>query len=230
LFAGLAFGCLALVRRKQWLWAALLGALAAWTRAVGVALLFPLVLPWVRSGEWTALDLEWRQVYFRGLPWRAMTRGLIAVAPLAAFMVWRLSPVGVGFSFIEENYFGRGFLSLANTYANWSEAFRSLWGENRQAAAYYAIEFAAIALGIAACLSTWRRYPGAAAFSLAVVVLSFTSGPAQGMHRYLLGAPSVFLALGRWGQHPAFDRGWTIISVLVMGMLATLFTFDMWTG
>ena len=230
LFAGLAFGCLALIRRKQWLWAALLGALAAWTRAVGVALLIPLVLPWIRSGEWTALDLEWRQVYFQGLPWRAMARGLIAVAPLAAFVVWRFSPVGAGFSFIEENYFGRGVLSLGNTYANWSQAFRSLWGENRQAAAYYAIEFAAIALGLAACLATWRRYSGVAAFSLAVVVLSFTSGPAQGMHRYLLGAPSVFLALGHWGRHPAFDRGWTIFSVLVMGMLATLFTFDMWTG
>jgi hypothetical protein len=230
LFVGLAFSCLALIRRKHFLWAALAGALAAWTRAVGIALLIPLVLPWIQNGDWTALDLEWRQVYLQGLPWRAMGRGLLAVAPLAAFAVWRMSPWGTGFEFIEENYFGRGFLSLGNTYANWSQAFRSLWGENRQAAAYYAIEFGAIVLGFVACFATWRRYPGLAAFSLAVVVLSFTSGPAQGMHRYILGAPAVFVALAQWGRHPAFDRGWTIFSVLLMGMLATLFTFNMWTG
>ncbi len=230
LFVGLAFGCLALIRRKHMLAAAVLGALAAWTRAVGVALLIPLVLPWIEGGEWTALDMEWRQVFFQGLPWRALGRGLVAVAPLAAFVVWRLSPLGDGFGFIEENYFGRGLLSLGNTYFNWNEAFRSLWGENRQAAAYYAIEFGAIALGVAACLATWRRYPGLTVFSLAVLVLSFTSGPAQGMHRYILGAPAVFLALSQWGKHPGLDRGWTIFSVLLMGMLATLFTFNLWTG
>jgi hypothetical protein len=230
LFVGLAFGCLALLRRQHWLAAAVLGALAAWTRAVGVALLIPLALPWLRSGEWMALDLEWRQVYFQGLPWRALARGLVAVAPLAAFLVWRLSPLGAGFSAVEENYFGRGFVSLTSTYFNWREAFRSLWGENPQSAAYYAIEFAAIVLGFVSVAVVWRRYPGLAAFSLAVVLLSFTSGPAQGMHRYILGAPSVFVALSQWGRHPGFDRGWTIISVLVMGMLATLFTFNMWTG
>ena len=230
LFVGLAFSCLALIKRKQLVAAAVLGALAAWTRAVGVALLIPLALPWLRSGEWMALDLEWRQVYLQGLPWRALARGLVAVAPLAAFMVWSVSPLGAGFNFVEENYFGRGFLSLGNTYFNWSQAFRSLWGDNSQRAAYYAIEFGAIVLGFVSVAATWRKFPGLAAFSLVVVLLSFTSGPAQGMHRYILGAPSVFVALSQWGKHPGFDRGWTIISVLLMGMLATLFTFNLWTG
>lgn len=230
LFVGLAFGCLALIRRNHLLGAAVLGALAAWTRAVGVALLIPLVLPWIRSGDWMALDLEWRQVFLQGLPWRAAARGLLAVAPLAAFAVWRFSPLGAGFEYVEENYFGRGFLALGTTYFNWREAFRSLGGNNPQRAAYYAIEFGAIVLGFAAIAATWRKFPGLAVFSLAVVVLSFTSGPAQGMHRYVLGAPSVFVALSQWGQNPALDRGWTIFSVLLMGMLATLFTFNMWTG
>jgi hypothetical protein len=230
LFVGLAFSCLALIRRNHLMGAAVLGALAAWTRAVGVALLIPLVLPWIRSGEWMALDLEWRQIFLQGPPWRALGRGLLAVAPLAAFAAWRFSPLGAGFSFIEENYFGRGLLSLGTTYFNWSDAFRSLWGDNPQRAAYYAIEFGGIALGLAAVPATWRRYPGLAAFSLVVVLLSLTSGPAQGMHRYILGAPSVFVALSQWGRNPGLDRGWTIFSVLLMGMLATLFSFNMWTG
>ena len=44
LFVGLAFGALALIKRKQWIWAILLAVLATWTRAVGVALVIPLVI------------------------------------------------------------------------------------------------------------------------------------------------------------------------------------------
>ncbi|NJN53696.1 MAG: hypothetical protein HC804_02420 [Anaerolineae bacterium] len=47
--------------------------------------------------------------------------------------------------------------------------------------------------------------------------LSFTSGPAQGMHRYVLAAPPIYLLLSEWGVKPAFDRVWTITSVLLMG-------------
>lgn len=230
LFVGLAFGCLALIKRKHLLWAALLAAFATWTRAVGIALLIPLVIPWIQSGDWHDLDLEWRQIYLQGLPWRSIGRGAIAVAPMLAFIGWRFSALGAGFSFVEEAFFGRGFLSLGTTFFNWSRAFDSLFGPNSQRAAYYAIEFGAIALGVIACVVTWRRYGSIAWFSLAVILLSFTSGPAQGMHRYILGAPAVFIALSQWGKHAAFDRAWTILSILLMGMLAMLFSFDMWTG
>jgi hypothetical protein len=40
----------------------------------------------------------------------------------------------------------------------------------------------------------------------------------------------VFIALSRWGKNPVFDRAWTIASILLMGMLATLFTFDLWVA
>ena len=52
----------------------------------------------------------------------------------------------------------------------------------------------------------------------------------QGMHRYVLAVPSIFLILGRLGKHEPFDRAWTTASVLLMGLLATLFTFNMWAG
>jgi hypothetical protein len=50
------------------------------------------------------------------------------------------------------------------------------------------------------------------------------------MHRYVLGAPALFLFLGRLGQKPAFDKVWTIASILLMGMMATMYMFDMWAG
>src|SRR5437016_3314445 len=62
LFVGLAFGCLAMLKRRHWPLAALLGAAAALTRAVGVALVIPLAVTWIRTGEWFDLDLEWRQI------------------------------------------------------------------------------------------------------------------------------------------------------------------------
>lgn len=50
------------------------------------------------------------------------------------------------------------------------------------------------------------------------------------MHRYILAAPPVFLFLSRLDLTRAFDYAWTILSILTMGMLVTLFSFDMWTG
>jgi hypothetical protein len=230
LFVGLAFGCLALIRRGHRLWAAVLAVLATLTRAVGVALVIPLALPWLTSGDWMELDLEWKQIFYQGLPWKGLGKALVALAPLAAYLVWRFSRLGAGFDFVESNFFGRGALSLGASFMTWTEAFRSLWGGNPQRVVYYLIEFGAIALGLVSFWQTRRTHPDAAWFSLAVIVISLTSGPAQGMHRYVLTAPSVFIALARWGRRPTFDRAWSIASILLMGLLATLFTFDMWVA
>lgn len=230
LFVGLVFSCLVLLRRGRFGWAAVLAVLATLTRAVGVALVIPLLLAWLRKGEWLELDLEWRQLYFQGLPWRALAHALVVLAPLLAFGLWRLSYYGMAFSRVEDEYFGRGLLSLGYTYVAWSEAFRSVFGGNSQAAAYYAVEFGALVLGFTACITGLRRHPDLAWFGLLVVFLSFTSGPAQGMHRYVLAAPPLFLFLSRLGEKPTFDRLWTIGSTLVMGLMATLFMFDMWAG
>lgn len=230
LFVGLAFASLAMLHRGRVRWAVLLGVLATFTRAVGIVLVVPLLLHWTREGEWLDLDLDWRQLYFNGLPWKAIGNALIILAPALAFLLWRVSYYGLAFSRVEEEFFGRGFLSLGYTFVAWSEAFRSLWGSNGNAAAYYAVEFGAVILAFVGCIRGLRRYPGLAWFSLLVVFLSFTSGPAQGMHRYVLGAPALFLFLGEMGEKPAFDKLWTMVSILLMGMMATMYMFDMWAG
>lgn len=230
LFLGLAFSSLLLMRRGHRGWAVVLAVLATFTRAAGVVLVVPLLMSWVRDGEWLELDMEWRQIYFRGLPWRAIGQALVVFAPLLAFVVWRFSYFGMAFSRVEEAFFGRGLLSLASTYGAWREAFYAMIGSNPQATAYYVVEFGAIVLAFTACIAGLRKYPDLAWFGLLVVFLSFTSGPAQGMHRYVLAAPPIFLFLSAWGQRPAFDRVWTIGSVLLMGVMATMFMFDMWAG
>lgn len=230
LFVGLAFGALALLRRGHFGWAAAIAALATLTRAVGIVLALPLLIAWFRTGEWRALDLEWQQIYFKGLPWKTLGRALVALAPVLAFLLWRVSYYGMAFSKVEDEFFGRGLLALGASFLSWSSAYHALFGANPQAAAYYAIEWGGIALGFTACLVGLRRHPDLAWFGLLAIFLSFASGQAQGMHRYILAAPSVFLFLARLGRNPTFDRVWTMISVLVMGLLTTLFVFDLWTG
>ena len=230
LFVGLAFSSLVLLRRGHRGWAALLAIFATFTRAVGVALVVPLFTSWLEEREWLDLDLEWRQIYERGLPWRILWNGLVALSPALFFIVWRVSYLGMAFGTVEENFFGRGPLSLGSTFMSWSEAFRALYGSNPQAAAYYAVEWGAIVLALIACFYGLKRYPDIAQFGLMVVLLSWTSGPAQGMHRYVLAAPPLFLFLSHMGRNPVFDRLWTILSVLLMGLMATMFTFDMWAG
>jgi len=231
LFVGLAFACLAMLKRRQWLVAALLGVAATMTRAVGIALVVPMIVAWIRTAEWIDLDLEWRQIFHEGIPLRPLGRAVLAFSPLLAFVIWKFSYLGLAFSYIEDNYFGRGFLQFGYAFYVWREAFESmLAGTNPQHTAYYITEFLGLAIAIAACIAIFKTHPELAWFSLAVLVISWGSGPAQGIHRYILGAPAVFVTLARWGKHPAFDRAWTILSILLMGLLAMLFAFDMWVA
>jgi hypothetical protein len=187
-------------------------------------------MSWLREGTWHELDLEWRQIYFKGIPWRVIGSALIILAPLIAFFGWRISYFGMAFSAIEAQFFGRGLLSFGMAFITWSSAFRDLFGSNSQASAYYLIEWGGIILGFTACIAGIKRYPDLAWYGLVVVFLSFTSGPAQGMHRYILAAPPVFLFLSELGKNQAFDRIWSLASILLMGILTMLYTFNMWTG
>lgn len=231
LFVGLAFACLAMLKRKHWLPAALLGIAATMTRAVGVALVIPMAIAWIRTGEWMDLDLEWRQIFHRGVSLRPLGRALLAFSPLIVFLIWKFSYLGLAFDYVEAKYFGRGFLSLGASFYAWAEAFRTMIsGTNPQHTAYYLTEFLGLVIGVAACVATVRTHPEIGWFSVAVVLISWGSGPAQGIHRYILGAPAVFFTLARWGAHPVFDRAWTLLSILLMGMLAMLFAFNMWVA
>ncbi len=230
LFVGLAFSSLLLARRGYRGWAAVIAIFATFTRAVGVLIFVPLLISWIKEWEWMELDLEWKQIYYRGLPWRVIFRGLVVLAPLAAFLLWRVTYYGLAFSRVEDEFFGRGMLAFGNTFISWSEGFKSIFGTNPNASAYYIVEWLGILIGFTACIAGLKRYPDIAIFGLLVVFLSFTSGPAQGMYRYVLAAPPVFLFLSRLGKNPVFDRLWTIASILIMSIMCTMYMFDMWAG
>ena len=40
------------------------------------------------------LDMEWKQIFYQGIPFKALGKMLISLAPLFAFFVWRYSRSG----------------------------------------------------------------------------------------------------------------------------------------
>ena len=229
LFVGLSFACLAMLKRKNWLAAAVFAVAATLTRAVGVALVIPMLIAWLRVEEWRKLD--WRPGFHEGIQVRALYHAFLAVMPLIAFLIWKFSYLGRAFDYIQENNYGRGFLSFGKSFLSWSEAFLAMVkGVEPQSSAYYVTEFLGLAIAISTCIVCLRMDPELGWFSLSVVVISWGSGDIQGFHRYILAAPAVFLVLARWGRNPVFDRAWTILSILLMGTLAMLFAFNMWVA
>jgi len=225
LFIGLAFWSLALTRRKRWLWASLLAVLAAWTRAHGAALVLPLLAACLAA-------LDWKKPLLKQLSWKWFAQLLCAFLPIGAYLLWRYSALGQGWAELQSFYFGRGLMSLESSISSWKSAYEYARGPliGGQGIVYFCLEVFTILLALVAALWLLRRAPGVALFSLGVIVLTVFSGSAQSMARYMLVAPATYLLLGRLGRSQAFDRSWTVLSLLLMGMGAMLFSFDMWVG
>jgi hypothetical protein len=222
LFLGLSFATLALARREKWVWAALLAMGAVWTRAAGGLLLIPLLWYWWKSGGVQRL----RQHF----SWREVGTLLILFSPVLAYAIWN-ALLGRQFHVIETNFFSRGLLLIDRSFEAWRTAWEAMIdGRYSAERAYYLIEFAAIALGVITCLWMWKRDKALMFYGLATIVFALTSGVAQGMHRYVMAAPAVFLVPALWGRREAFDRSWTLGNVLLMGIYAAMFSFDFWAG
>lgn len=224
LFIGLAFGALALSKRGQWVWASILALLAVWTRAHGAILALALLLFWL-------MQIKWREPLKPQMTWKWFLRGALALLPLAGYLLWRNSALGQGWAELQEFHFGRGLMSIGNSIEAWKQAFdyaRYTGGGHAQI--YFAIEVGSILLAFIASLWLIRRDPAVALFSLAVVLFSIFSGSAGSMARYMLIAPALYIFLAHLGKNKTFDRAWTVFSILLLGMEASLFAAEMWVG
>lgn len=218
LFIGITFAALAFLSARKWGWAAVFGALAVWTRPGGAILALPFLIIWVTDKTWQ-----------KGLK-IAILQMLAVLAPVLSYGAWRLTPLATKFFIVEENFFGRGLLALTDSWQTWSSAWQIMLDGRWQARVYYGLEFVSILLAVVTCFLLIRKRPELALYGLALVVFAFTSGTAQGMVRYVLAAPPLFLVTSGWGKHRAFDRVWTIACVLLMGLEAMLFSFDFWVA
>lgn len=239
LFAGLAFGCLAMLKRKHLVIAALLAGAATLTRAVGIMLIIPMAIAWIQTNEWYDLDMEWDQLYFKRLPWRPIWHALLAFTPLIVYLIWKFSYYGAMFDYVQTLYFGRAPLELGKGFTIWAHTVYGVFigheiGRTDIVAplawrAHYSLEVFCVVLGFITILRGLKTDPEVAWFSLAAFLIAWVSGP-PGIHRYMLAAPALFITLARWGKNPVFDRAWTIISLLLMGLLTMLYAFNFWVA
>ena len=212
LFLGLSFGALAMLRRDRWVWAAALAAAAVFTRATGFLLVIPFAWVWCFGGER-----------------RSIGRALLALSPVAAYLVWRFF-FGADFDFVETHYFGRWPFALGASWEAWKEFFGTFVDGDPPTKAYYLVELAGIVAAFAASALLWRRDTALTLYGLAIFGVVVTSGAALGMHRYALAMPALALAPAQLGRFAVFDRLWTIACVLGLAALATLFSFGFWAG
>ncbi len=232
LFIGLTFGCLALLEHKRWYLAILLAMLATLTRSVGVVLVIPLFIGWIE-------ELNIKKNGWRILNWKILAKGLLILLPLVAYLAWHFSILGRNFEFVERDYFGRQMLAIRESLRGWGVALSTVFrhgvldhsfGFNPQTAVYFSLELLSVLLAFSAALVALRKHPGIALFSLGVLFVSITSGFPQSNIRYMLPLPATFLVLSRLGKNAVFDKVWTLLSILLMGLLLTLFTFNFWVA
>lgn len=224
LFIGLAFGALAFSKRGHWVLASILSLFAAWTRAHGAALVLPLLAFWL-------MQIKWHEALPSQMTWKWFLRGALALLPLVGYLIWRYSALGMGWAELQEFHFGRGLISISQSIESWIAAFDyARYGGGGHSQIYFAIEVGSILLAFIASIWLIRRDPAVALFSLAVVFLSVFSGFAGSMARYMLIVPALYIFLAQLGKNRTFDRAWTVFSILLLGMEASLFAVDMWVG
>ncbi len=216
-FLGLSFGTLAMLQRRKWWAAGLLGALAVWARPGGALLVIPLGVIWFSKVLWQG---DWKQT---------LLKGLAVLAPVLSYIAWSLTPLAETFHQVEAEYFGRGLLNI-NGFLAGLQRVALIQSGNRASLVYFFLEAASTLLALAACFYLIRQRPELAWYGLAVVLFSLTSGATQGMIRYVLAAPPLFWLLARLGKNSSFDRVWSLLSILLLGLEAMLFAFNMWVA
>lgn len=218
LFLCLTFGSLAFLLSRRWIWAAVLAVLAVWARPGGAILLLPMAMVW-----WS--DRSWKD------GWKsALLRGLATLSPAISYGAWSLTPLAYKFHIVEDHYFERGLLAVGPSIHEWGKALNTLFSGDPAFKFYYGLELLGVALAVLTCIWLWKERPELSTYGLAMVAFAFTSGIAQSMIRYMLVVPVMFWVLARWGKNPAFDRIWTLLCILLLGLEVMLFSFDFWVG
>lgn len=214
LFLGLAIGALYAGRRRRWLVAAILGALAALTRSIGGLIAIPLVVQYVAAHRWR---------------FRAWFSGAAVYAIIPVVVLAYLGYVGM--------LLGGQTTYLASHYAGWQSHFPSLPALFHQLTAgkLFGYRDGALDLGLGLVFCVFlvplavRLRPEytayAAAFTLAPIILA---GNTMALSRYLLVSWPHFLYLA---QHRWLQRRWAhaVISILLLtGLIVFTLRFTNW--
>jgi hypothetical protein len=224
-FLAASFGALAFLADRRPLPAGLLAVVAVLTRPVGLALVLAVGVALV------LVVARWRRGESDAPTWTGWASWAFALAaPIVAYVLWATSAMGQAFELVQREYFGRGLFNLERAWDGWARALGGFGEALPETQVYYGLEIVAVAGAVIASAWAIRHWPVATAFGLAALAVSLASGEPQGMVRYVLAVPPIFLGLARLGANPAVDRGWTIASLMLMAFLAAIYSFDFWVA
>jgi hypothetical protein len=252
LFLALSIGCIWQARMGRWVWAGVLGGLAAAERNSGVMLLVPLVLLFLYGPREDAVArapvaagsrLAWLVPRYR--PTAKLAWALLVPAGLAAYVLVLALTTGDGLApFHSQEVWFRHF---AGPFGGIWDGAVAAWDGLRQLLhgpappVYFAkaagnpltiagqnlILFAFLGLGVAAVVGTFRRLPfayGAYCVAALALPLSYpvTPRPLISLPRYEV----VLFPLFMWGAWWILRRRWTVPAIASMAVLLGLFTAE----
>ncbi len=195
-------------RKKFYLWAGVVGGLAALTRVTGVLLFIPLCVEAV---------LEWRTR--RTLNPRTLALLLIPLAGLSFFAFHWFVYGDPTLFFQIERVWGRSFqLNQDHLFAQTSAAQANL-----------ALDALFAVFGLGACVWIWKRVrPSYAVYTLAAILVPLSTGTLMSIGRYLLVLFPIHLALATLPSPQ--KRVWTMFSTLLLALYTLLFAHSYWAG
>jgi hypothetical protein len=219
LFVGLAFGSLAMLRRKQWLIAACLASFATWTRPIGIVLFLPMVLSWC--------------ITFYKTPQKGglLLRFPLLFTPLLAYSLWRLF-FGYQFDLAQAAWFGNQLFNIQATFEAWQQNFGT---EQSYPAAPYqsALGLVAVLFAALSCLLNWQKHLNLAVFGFLALLIPMISGASAGTDsaiRYVLVVPTLWITLGRWSGRRIFAYSWILLSITLLLLYTLLFSTERWVA
>ena len=241
LFIGLAFMACAMAVEKRVVTATVFAVLASIVRPTGLVLALPLA--WMAGVMWfETLRNNREAIRDRLVAGRLALATIVPLAPIAAFLVWKGSILGQNWQLVEDNFFHRTFDvnysidmwgKVVDSFVNGVDKTGGIFAQGAlpsSSTVYIGLDLLAVVAALAATVWLVRKMPGVALFGLGIIVLSFFSSSAQGMDRYVLAVPAIFLMLASFGRKITFDRTWVLVSTLLMGMLVMLYTFGFWVS
>jgi hypothetical protein len=228
LFLCLSLAALCAGHRGRWLWAVVLGSLAALTRLQGIVLFLPLAYMWwkqVAGSRWQVAGRRLAVSCFTGDALRGAALLLIPLATLAFLAVTNLS--------LLTRYQGQ---LHARFVLPWDNLLASLELIAQNAASAVDILNLAVTIIFATmCAVVWVKLPReyglyAVGMLLAPLFRMTTQQPLVSMTRYALVVFPVFILWAAWGKHPWVNRAVIYLSLPLNLYLSAQFFMWGWVA
>lgn len=209
LFLLLSLATIYLARKKMFVWASVIGAIAALTRVTGVLLFIPLVLEYLIAHK----NKRWLQP-------KGLALFLVPLAAFSFFLFHKLKFGSFWLFFQIEKVWGRDLFTLNRDHFVHATA---------SAQVNLMLDLGFLVLATVLIIIAWKKIRFSyAIYALASLLVPLSTGSLMSIGRYILILFPLPMAIAT--LPPTWKRGWTLVSILLLGLYATLFAHSYWAG